>query len=139
MSLEICVFSDANLDSMFDWQKAVDAEGFALRLSDDEPFADVNGFLLASLRNKQTGFECYHVAPLEMIETYENIQFGRQWKHALVLVWGGDFTAMQTAWMAATAYARATSGIIFDPQAGELLSAAQALEIVHTNERFQPK
>lgn len=132
MSLEVCVFSDASLASMSDWQKAIDAEGFALRLSDDEPFAEVNGFLPASLSDKKTGFECYHVDPREMIDTYENIQFGRDWKYALVLVWGGDFAEMQAAWMAATAYARATSGLVFDPQASYLLTASQALEMVTT-------
>jgi hypothetical protein len=139
MSLELCVFSDTSLASMSDWQKAVDAEGFALRLSADEPFAAVNGFLPASLRGKETGFECHHVDPREMIDTYEDIQFGRDWKHALVLVWGGDFAEMQAAWMAATAYARATSGIVFDPEAGELLTPSQALEMVHDNERVLPR
>lgn len=135
MSMEICVLSDTRLDSVSEWQKALDAEGFAVRLSDDEPFAEISGFLPASLRDKQTGFECYHVDPREMIDTYDNVQFGREWKYALVFVWGGDFTEMQAAWMAATAYARATSGIVFDPQASQLLTASQAFEVVQDNER----
>jgi hypothetical protein len=137
--MEICVFSDSRPDSISDWQNAVNAEGFALRLKDDEPLAEVSGFLPASLRGRQTGFECYHVDAREMIDTYQNIQFGRQWKYALVLVWGGDFAEMQAACMAATAYARATSGIVFDPQASQLLSASQAFEMVQDNERVLPQ
>lgn len=44
MSVELYVFSDAALDSISDWQKAIDAEGFALRLSDDGPLAELNEF-----------------------------------------------------------------------------------------------
>jgi hypothetical protein len=130
MSMEICVFSDTSLGSIADWQKAVDAEGFALRLSKEGSLAELNGFLPATLHDQRTGVECYQVDPREMTDTYDNIQFGREWKHALVLVWGGDFAEMQVAWMAATAYARATSGIVFDPQASQLLTASQAFEMV---------
>ena len=135
MSMEICVFSDLRPDSLSNWQKALDAEGFALRLSGDQPIAGISGFLSASLQGKQTGVECYYVDPRVMIDTYVDIHFGREWKYGLVFVWGGDFAEMQTAWMAAIAYARATSGIIFDPQASRLLTASQALEVVNDNER----
>lgn len=126
------------MDSVSEWQKAIDTEGFAVRLTDDEPFADVSGFLPVKLRDKQTGFECYHVDSREMIDTYDDVQFSREWKYALVFVWGGDFAEMQATWMAATAYARATSGIVFDPQASQLLTASQAFDVVQDNERALP-
>ena len=50
MSMEICVFSDLRPDSLSNWQKALDAEGFALRLSGDQPIAGISGFLSASLQ-----------------------------------------------------------------------------------------
>jgi hypothetical protein len=139
MSMEICVLSDTQLNSIFEWQQAIDVEGFALRLSYDQPFAELNGFLPSILRDKKTGFECYHVDPRELVATYDNIQFGRDWKYALELVWGGDFTEMQAASIAAAAYAGATSGIVFDPQASELLTASQAFEAVRDNERVLPQ
>jgi hypothetical protein len=137
--MEICVFSDTQLNSISEWQQAIDVEGFALQLSHDEPLAGLSGFLPSILRDKRTGFECYHVDPRELVNTYDNIEFGREWKYALELVWGGDFTEMQAACMAATAYARATSGIVFDPQASQLLTASQAFEVVHDNERVLPE
>jgi hypothetical protein len=135
MSVEVCVFSDAQLNSLSEWQKAIDAEGFELRLADDGLVKDIDGFLPSILGDRRAGFECYNVESKEMIDTYKHIQFGREWKHALVLVWGGAFAEMQSAWMAATAYARATSGLVFDPQASQLLTAAQALQVVQDNER----
>lgn len=133
--MEICVLSDTKLCSISEWQRAIDHEGFALRLSQEGLFAELDGFLPSMLQDKQTGFECYHVDPQELIETYDNVQFGREWKYAIELLWGGDFGEMQAACMAAAAYARATSGIVFDPQAGQLLTASQAVQVVQDNER----
>lgn len=39
MSMEIYVLSDQKLNSMSDWQSAIDAKGFPLRLSAATPFA----------------------------------------------------------------------------------------------------
>lgn len=139
MSMEICVLSDTKLNSISEWQRAIDLEGFLLRLSQDIAFSELNGFLPSTLRDQDTGFEFFHVDPRELIETYDNVQFGREWTYAIELLWGGDFTEMQAACMAATAYARATSGIVFDPQASQLLTASQAFEMVQDNERVQPQ
>lgn len=128
MSMQICVLSEAELDSISDWQRAIDVEGLILHLSGDLSLKEVSGYLPANLRDERTGFECYHVDAREMIETYDNVQFGRAWKYALVLVWGGNLTEMRAAWMAGAAYARATSGIVFDPQASRLFTPSEALE-----------
>ena|SRR5579884_1345191 len=133
MSMELCVLSDMRLASMAEWQRAIDAEKGSLQLSAEGAVGEVNGFLPANLQGKQTGFECYHVDPHEITETYDNLQFGRAWKYGLVLVWGGDFAEMKAAWMAASAYARATSGVVFDPQASQLLTASEAFEFAHGN------
>jgi hypothetical protein len=139
MSIEICVLSDTRLESISDWQQAIDVETFPLRLSYGKPLIALDGFLPSYLQDQKTGFECHHIEPHEMFETYPNIQFGRKWTYAVVILWGGSFEEMQAAWMAATAYARATSGIVFDPQASQLFSAPQALEIVQDNERVRPQ
>ena len=135
MSMEISVLSDAQLSSISEWQHAIDAEGFGLRLSGTLSFSELGGFLPSYLHDKKTGFECHRVPAREIIDTYDNIEFEHDWKYGLVFVWGGNFTEMQAAWMAATAYARATSGIVFDEQAGQLLTPPQALEVVRDNER----
>ena len=92
MSMEICVISDVRLNSISEWQHAIDAEGFALRLSSTRPFAELSGLLPAYLHNEKTAFECHHVPAKEMIDTYDDIEFEREWKYALVLVWGGNYT-----------------------------------------------
>ena len=131
MSMEISVLSDERLNSINEWQHAIDAAGFPLRLLGRRKFADVKGFLPATLREKQTGFECYHSDPRELFETYDDdVHFDHDWKYVLAFVWGGDFVAMQAAWMAAAAYARATSGAVFDEEAGQILTAADALAVV---------
>jgi hypothetical protein len=40
--------------------------------------------------------------------------------------------------MAATAYARATSGVVFDPQEGELFDPDEALEVTRDIEKSRP-
>jgi len=130
MSMEISVLSDERLGSINEWQHAIDAEGFPLRLAGSRMLVDVKGFLPATLRDKKTGFECYHSDPLELVETYDNVHFDHNWKYVLALVWGGNFAEMQAAWMAASAYARATSGMVFDEEAGKILTAADALAVV---------
>jgi len=124
---------------MSEWQHAIDAEGFALNLSDARSFAKLRGLLPSYLHNENAGFECHHVPANEMIDTYDNVEFDHEWKYALVFVWGGNYTDMEAAWMAATAYARATSRIVFDPQAGQLFSVSEALKVVKDNERLMPQ
>ena len=136
MSMEICVLSHAQLSSISEWQNAIDTEGFPLRLSDNRNFVDVKGFLPAVLKEQKTGFECYHADSRELFETYDNIQFDREWKYVLAFVWGGNFTEMQAAWMAATAYARATAGVVFDEEACRILTASEAFEMVQDNARI---
>jgi hypothetical protein len=135
MSMEICVLSDKQLQSIAEWQGAINTESFPLRLSNQKAFTEINGFLPAWLREQRTGFECYHVEPSEIIDTYNEINFGHDWKYVLVFIWGGDSAQMQAAWMAATAYARVTEGIVFDNQAGELLSPTQSLQELRKIER----
>jgi hypothetical protein len=103
--MEMSVLSDRRLNSISEWQDAISAEGFPLRLSDSRTFMDVKGFLSATLLEEKTGFECYHADPRELFDTYDNIEFDHEWKFALTFVWGGNFTQMQAAWVAATAYA----------------------------------
>lgn len=129
MTMQIYVLSDVRLKSISEWQNAIGREGFPLLLDDEDPreLSEITCFVSAILEQKRTGFECYH--------SY-GVRFDRDWKYVLELVWGGDFTEMQAATMAATAYARATSGIVFDPQAGQFLTASKAFEAVQEDARI---
>jgi hypothetical protein len=50
MSMTICVLADSQLGSVAEWQKAIDAEGFPLLLSDADPTRN----LAARLRDEET-------------------------------------------------------------------------------------
>ena len=45
MAMEIFALSDRRLNSIAEWQRAIDAEGFALQLSGETPFAQLSRFL----------------------------------------------------------------------------------------------
>lgn len=130
MSMELHVFSDRRLNSVAEWQRAVDAEGFQLRLASDVRFATASGMVPATLEDKQIGFECYHDDAMETMGFLGVSNFTHFWKYALGLRWGADFSALEAAWMAATAYAAATAGIIFDHEEGRVFTPQQARELV---------
>jgi hypothetical protein len=130
MAMELRVFSDRRLNSIAEWQHAIDAEGFPLRLAGDIHLSAISGLLPAKLDNRQTGFECYQDDAKEAMNFLGVRNFDHSWKFALGLRWGGDFSQLEAAWMAATAYAAATDGIIFDCEEGRVFTTQQARELV---------
>jgi hypothetical protein len=132
MSMELRLFSDRRLASISEWQRAIDAEDFPLRLSDEIPLDKVNGFLPSYLHDRLTGFECNHWEANKVMAENPDIDFGHDWKYVLAFRWlGSKRDEAVAAWMAATAYARVTDGVVFDDQEGKLRTAPQALEVVH--------
>jgi hypothetical protein len=139
MSLEFSVLSDRRLSSTAEWQQAIDAEGFPLRLDPACVLAEANGFLPAHVGDKLTGFECHHDDAGEMIDSYPDIDFGRRWAYALGLRIIGDHDELRAAFMAATAYARATGGVVWDGESGEVMSPDRAAEVTRDIEAQAPK
>jgi hypothetical protein len=138
MSLEVHVLSDKLLDSIAEWQRAIDGEKFDLKLSRDARLDEIAGFLPARLGERSTGFECVHDDPRELMDAYVEIDLVHPWQHALTLRWGASFAECLAAWMAATAYARAVRGVVVDPQAGKVLEPDGALAITRNLERELP-
>jgi hypothetical protein len=138
MSMEITVFSDVGLDSIAAWQRAIDAHDFALVLDTQATFESMRGFLPATARGKVTGFECFHDNAQELANSYDDPALRRDWKHALSFRWGGSFDECLAAWMAATAYATATKGVVFDTQESKVFSPEGALAVVREIERERP-
>jgi hypothetical protein len=135
MSMTICVLADSKLGSIAEWQEAIDAEKFPLRLSDADPTRN----LAACLRNEETSIE-YGIYDFgELKDAHKNTRFGRDWKYAIAFTWSSDFAEGIAAWMAATAYARATDGVVFDEQEGKLFTPDESLQIAHEIERRQPE
>ena len=117
MSIEIFVMSDRRLNSMAEWQRAIEQEGFDLRLDASRPFEALHGHLPAWRGTTLAGFECDHWDPVDLLDDDDlaDIDFGRRWTQTLAFRIGGDFLALWAALAAATAsYARATGGVVFE-------------------------
>lgn len=141
MSMELYVFSDTQLESIAAWQQAIDAAGFPLRLSAVRPFAELSGVLPVQLNDRQTAFECDHWDAddqEDIIETYDDVDFGRRWKYLLAFRWTGNPYEGIAAYMAGSAYAKATDGIVFDCEEGKIISPERAGEVAGEIERQIP-
>lgn len=139
MSMQVCVLSDTRLNSISEWQHAIDVAAFPLRLIYEGDFSKISGFLPVCLDTGKTGFECRHLDPRVIASTYARFDFGRDWKQALALTWIGDYQEMQAAWMAAAAYACATRGMVFDEAGSELLDATQAVQAASEIGHYLPE
>ncbi|SRR5579871_3648218 len=135
MSLEVDILSNVRLKSTSEWQDAIDREGFPLRLTDDRDISELRGFLPAILEQKETGFECDHITFKELVESTHGVRFDREWKYVLELVYRGDVNEMFAALMAATAYARATGGVVLEAESGRLLTPSEACKVLEENKR----
>jgi hypothetical protein len=138
MSMELYIFSDRRLTSIGMWQQAIDTERFPLRLLTAVPFASLQGALPVKFRDKPTAFECDHWNASERIAESPHIDFGRRWKHALAFRWGTDTYAGAAAYLAGSAYAKATGGVLLDCEEGKIISAQRAAEIGFEMERGIP-
>ncbi len=139
MSIEIYVLSDKQLSSIAEWQQAIDQQGTNLRLDTSRPFEALSGHLPAHRGDQHAGFECDHWPPSDIIESYPDIDFGHPWTKALAFRFGGDEFALWGAFAAAAAYARETSGVVFDPQEGEVFSPDKAAAMARDFEQSLPK
>lgn len=132
MAMEIFALANRQLNSIAEWQRAIDAEGFSFptQLSADVSFANLSGFLPARYDNMKCGFECDHWALRSITDDYPNIAFDHSWKYALAFRFGVKRGELECAWMAATAYERATSGAVFDTEEGRLFQPDEAAQLV---------
>lgn len=138
MSIEISVLSDIQLSTVADWQRAIDAEEFPLRLT-DAPLDQHGGSLTGLFCDSEIGIE-YRVEDFGRLKDYyKKVNFGRDWKCLLTIPWIRGIDGLTASWMAATAYARATDGVVFDPQEGGVFNASEALAIVRDIVRARPE
>ncbi len=139
MSMEIHVFSDTRLPSIAAWQQAIDAEGFDLRLDPEVELAAASGFLPAMLRGRQSGFEIFHDDARELMETYADVPCIKSfpaWNHVISFRWGSRAHEGVSVFMAATAYAKATGGVVFEPEEGKGLTLDEGRELVGVFEKL---
>jgi len=131
--MEMHVLPDRRLGSITEWQRAIDDENFLLRLDPDGDLLKARGFWPATLAGKQSGFELYHDDAARTLDSLGRALFDRDWQYALGFRWlGSRFEELESAWMAAIAYAAATGGIIFDHEEGKVLTPQEARETVRS-------
>ena len=135
MSMEIYVLSDRSLNSIADWQRAIDAESFDLRLETSRPFEALSGHLPARRGEQHAGFECDHWDPADVMEGCSHLDFDHPWSQALAFRFGGDWYAAWGAYAAPAAYARATDGVVFDGEEGAVLTPDKAVAVARDLER----
>lgn len=138
MSMEVYVLSDQQLPSISAWQQAIDAAGSTLRLSTDRPIDELHGALPVTFDGRASSFECDHWNAAELMAEMPDVGFGRRWAFALAFRWGADFDAGASVYMAASAYASATGGQMFDCEEGRLISLERAGEIARDFIRTKP-
>ena len=134
MAMQICVLCDDRLGSIAEWQRSIDAEGFPLRLSDADPERN----LAAQLGDEETSIEYGVYDFSELKDAFEHVNFGRDWKYAVAFTWSSDFAEEIASWMAATAYAHATNGRIFDEQEAKIFTPEESLKIISDTEQRRP-
>src|SRR5262245_40859089 len=113
-------------------------KGLPLRLPAEVQFLTLRGYLPVRLCNEETGFECFHDDAGETMRFLGMINFDHRWRFALGLRWIGDIAELQAAWMAATAYAALTGGVVFDHHEGRVFLPQQAEEVVRNIVRDVP-
>ncbi len=138
MAMELYVFSNQQLSSMSAWQAAIDTAGFPVGLPVRFPFDWENRVLPAEFRGRPTTFESKLCDASEHVAESPHIEFGGPWKHGLVLRWGSDAYAGAAAYLAGSAYAQATGGVLLDCEEGKIISAKRAAEIGFDMERSIP-
>jgi hypothetical protein len=138
MAMEMHVLSERRLSSMSEWQRAVSGQGYSLRFPVEIDLAGAKGLVPVDLGGVETGFEIYPDDAKAVMNQYGGSHFIRPYKFALGFRWRGDLNELRAAWMAATAYARETDGVIFDPQANQSYSGLEGDKVVKQIEQSLP-
>ena len=129
MSMSVYAFSDRQL-SIAEWQAAIDAQGFGVKLDQSRAFAELSGFLPVHLDGHDTGFECDHADGKELLGELaaEGFPASRDWKYALCFNYQGDQYECSSACLAAASYVAATDGTLFESEEAVFYEPQGALE-----------
>jgi hypothetical protein len=142
MSMEIHILSDRLLTSIAAWQAAIDAEGFDLKLDQEVQLQTTSGFVPAMLHGKLSGFECYHDDFRELKASYSDVPYFKScpdWKQVLSFRWGSLAHEGVSVFMASAAYAKATEGVVYDPEDGKILTQKEVRALVGVFEKLALK
>lgn len=138
MSQEGFVLSNRTLSTQAQWQERISALGFDLTLQSTQDIQERHGHLPAIWNGREAGFECGPTNLAEIVEIYRAINLRGPWTYAFAFHWT-TFGGCAGAWIAMTAYAEATDGVVFDPQDGKTLTAKAAMRAARQIEMDFPR
>jgi len=122
MSIDLYVFVDHPTPlTVIEWQQAIDAAHYPLRLDERIDPRKSEGFFPVTLNSKKTGFE------LIPIPAHSDIP-GAKWQpttSAYEFSFGGHFLEGASAYYLAAALVASFHGRAFDPQSGRWLNAKE--------------
>jgi hypothetical protein len=127
MSAEIFVFSDSQIGSIAEWQQAIEAEGFALRLSTDGSSDELSGQMAARFGNEDIGFEYNQVDVVGLMSRYTDVDFSHAWKFVRAFRSAPQLKPNVAAWIGAAIFAKLTGGKVFEPGADKLSMTEELL------------
>jgi hypothetical protein len=133
MATEIFVFCDRQIGSIAEWQAAIDAEGFALRLSTSGLSNEVSGH--ARFGHDDAGFECDQADSAALMARYPAVDFGHAWRCVRAFRSGPDLKSNIVSWIGVVIFAKVAGRKVFDPQEGKLYAPEEALDPLREVER----
>ena len=129
MSMDLYVFVDHDSTlTILEWQQAIDASHFPLRLDKNIDLRKLSGVLPVVLKNKKTGFYFLNTDVKELANHIPEVKKQRS-TAAYHFSFGGHFLEGASAYYMAAALVASFDGRAFDPQSGMWLDSKQLQEI----------
>ena len=125
MSMDLYVFVDhSSTLTVLEWQQAIDASHFPLRLDESIDLQKLSGFFPVVLKNKKTGFYFFNTDIEELGNHIPGVK--RQGSTAgYDFNFGGHFLEGASAYYMAAALVVSFNGRAFDPQSGKWLDSKE--------------
>lgn len=133
MSVDLIVYlRRSEMPSPFAWQHAIQAAGFPVELDPDFDLDHSKGFRPCKLRGLISGFE-YYGEPLSEADRVA-VDAPATSDFSVTLVTHSDLKEFACSVAAAAALARASNGVLLDPQSGDSFASDDAIR--WANEQF---
>jgi hypothetical protein len=129
MSMDLYVFVDhSSTLTVLEWQQAIDASHFPLRLDKNIDLNKWSGFFPVVLKNKKTGFYFSNTDIAELGDEIPEVK-GQRSAAAYDFNFGGHFLEGASAYYLAAALVVSFNGRAFDPESGNWLDSKELQKI----------
>jgi hypothetical protein len=129
MSMDLYVFVDhSSALTMVEWQQAIDASHFPLRLDQKIDVKTASGFFPVVLKNKKTGFYFYNADVGDLGKEIPGIKAHHS-TAAYDFNFGRHFLEGASAYYVAAALVVSFNGRAFDPESGKWLNSKELQQI----------